>query len=111
MQDTDWQSAQTFEDALSSEMENPLPAFKSKIKSQPRKNQVFLINKLCWYFLLYFQYLLLTLLSSIFQNKVLRKSKNTRAHTSRQPTVTQSANDESLILVKTQRDADWVCNV
>lgn len=112
MQDTDWQSAQTFEDALSSEMENPLPAFKAKIKKST-KEKPSIFNKqtmLVFFFTLFSIFITYVTFQYIPEQSAEKKVKTLERilQGNHDPiTVTQSANDESLILVKTQRDADW----
>ncbi len=112
MQDTDWQSAQTFEDALSSEMENPLPAFKAKIKkSTKEKPSIFNKQTMLVFFFTLFSIFITYVTFQYIPEQSAEKKVKTLEHIlqgNHDPiTVTQSANDESLILVKTQRDADW----
>ncbi|MEX6123797.1 PrgH/EprH family type III secretion apparatus protein [Providencia hangzhouensis] len=112
MQDTDWQSAQTFEDALSSEMENPLPAFKSKIKkSTKEKPSIFNKQTMRVFFFTLFSIFITYVTFQYIPEQSAETKVKTLEHIlqgSHYPiTVTQSENNESLILVKTQRDADW----
>ncbi|MBI6189724.1 type III secretion system protein PrgH [Providencia rettgeri] len=112
MQDTGWQSAQTFEDALSSEMENPLPAFKAKIKkSTKEKPSIFNKQTMLVFFFTLFSIFITYVTFQYIPEQSAEKKVKTLEHIlqgNHDPiTVTQSANDESLILVKTQRDADW----
>ncbi|MBP1428518.1 type III secretion system protein PrgH, partial [Providencia rettgeri] len=112
MQDTDWQSFQTFEDALSSEVENPLPAIQSKVKKST-KEKASVFNKqtmLVFFFTLFSIFIAYVIFQYIPEQSTEKKVKTLERilQGNHDPiTVTQSANDESLILVKTQRDADW----
>lgn len=113
MQDTDWQSPQPLENALMSEVEGSLPATKTTTRNKVRKSATEkppLFNKQTMLLFLYFICnIYFTLFFNTSQIKVLRKSK-TLEHIlqgSHYPiTVTQNVSNESVILVKTQRDAD-----
>lgn len=111
-QDTDWQSPQTLEDVLSSEVENPLPTIKPKVKKLLQEKPS-LFNKqtmLVFFFTLFSIFIAYVTFQYIPEQSAEKKVKTLERilQGNHYPiTVTQSANNESLILVKTQRDADW----
>ncbi|MEQ4709437.1 PrgH/EprH family type III secretion apparatus protein [Providencia huaxiensis] len=112
IQDTDWQSPQTLEDVLISEVKDPLPIIESKIKKSTKEKQSF-FNKqtmLVFFFTLFSIFIAYVTFQYIPTQSAEKKVKALEyiLQGSHYPiTVTQSVNNESLIVVKTQRDADW----
>ncbi|MEX9975144.1 PrgH/EprH family type III secretion apparatus protein [Providencia rettgeri] len=112
MQDTDWQSSQMPEDIFNLEEENPPPTIKSKVKKST-KEKPSLFNKqtmLVFFFTLFSIFIAYVIFQYIPEQSAEKKIKTLEhiLQSNHYPiNVTQSANNESLILVKTQRDADW----
>ncbi|ENU1226657.1 MULTISPECIES: PrgH/EprH family type III secretion apparatus protein [Providencia] len=116
MQDTDWQSPQPLENALMSEVEGSLPATKTTTRNKVRKSATEkspLFNKqtmLLFFFTLFAIFIFYVIFQYIPDQSAEKKVK-TLEHIlqgSHYPiTVTQNVSNESVILVKTQRDADW----
>lgn len=112
MQDTEWQSPQIPETLQTSEAENPLPIVKTKVK-KPAKQKSSLFNKqtmLVFFLTLFSIFVVYTIFQYIPAQSTEKKVKALEQilQGSQYPIiVTQGTSNESLILVKTQRDSDW----
>nr|EHZ7765841.1 type III secretion system protein PrgH [Providencia rettgeri]EIJ7168983.1 type III secretion system protein PrgH [Providencia rettgeri] len=112
MQDTEWQSPQIPETLQTSEAENPLPIVKTKVK-KPAKQKSSLFNKqtmLVFFLTLFSIFVVYTIFQYIPAQSTEKKVKALEQilQGSQSPIiVTQGTSNESLILVKTQRDSDW----
>ncbi|HHE6471044.1 TPA: PrgH/EprH family type III secretion apparatus protein [Providencia rettgeri] len=112
MQDTDWQSPQVPEDQLTMAMEIPSPVTQPAVK-KTNKPTPSLFNKqtmLVFFFTLFSIFIAYVTFQYIPEQSAEKKVKALEhiLQGNHYPIiVTQRVNNESLILTKTQRDADW----